>query len=318
MSNNIIINSTNIVSKSNNKFKYTMPREMEFKKGDKIAISHLNVYYSIFNITQKYNNNKFFYKWWDMNGDLTVLVEVKIPDGFYSVNTLFEFLQREMVNNGHYLETVSGNYIYFIELLTNSTYYSTEIRLSSLSTMMELENGLQLIVDNVNPALDYVKKPTTWKIPDYVDPNGIANDESSFQCPEVIIPSNNNFGKLLGFNAGTIQKDLSGSNAPDKNGQYSFLNDFTPNMNPSSSYIVTCNLVDNQMSIPNDVLYSFTIPSGIDFADLISPENDVIYAKMKEGRFRDINLTIYDQDFNEVQILDDNILIVLSIVQKEE
>ena len=64
MSNNIIINSTNIVSKSNNKFKYTMPREMEFKKGDKIAISHLNVYYSIFNITQKYNNNKFFYKCW--------------------------------------------------------------------------------------------------------------------------------------------------------------------------------------------------------------------------------------------------------------
>lgn len=294
MSNNIIINKTHVTNSGNNRLSYKLPRDVTFGKNSLIAITHFNLFYSFFNITAKYQNNKFFYKWFDEFGDLTVLVEVLIPDGYYTVGTLNEYLQREMVQNEHYLETVeNNNYIYFIEILANSTYYAVEVRLSSISSMMDFGSGLA-------PITDYCKAPNSaiWKVPD------------TFQTPEFIIPSNNNFGKLIGHNAGTLSMNLTGVTI---NKQYSFLNNYAATVDPSSSFIVTCNLVNNDMSIPNNVLYSFTIPNGVSFGDLISPQTEVIYAKIKEGTYKEINLVIYDQEFNEMAILDPNLLIVMSI-----
>lgn len=296
MSNNIIFNKTNITNSNNNRLTYKFPRDVVFEKGSTVSITHLNLFYSFFNISAKYNNNKLFYKWFDNLGNLTVLVEVVIKDGYYTVGTLNEYLQREMVHRGHYLETIeNSNYIYFIEILANSTYYAIEIRLSSLSTMMDFGSGLA-------PITDYAKLPDAniWKIPD------------TFQTPEFIIPSNNNFGKLIGHNVGTLSEDLTGVTI---NRQYSYLNNYSATMDPSSSFIVTCNLVDNDLSVPNDVLYSFTIPGNVEFGDLISPQTEVIYAKIKEGTYKEVNLVIYDQDFNEMSILDPNMLIVMSVIK---
>jgi hypothetical protein len=296
MSSNIILNKKNIISESNNKLHYEFPRDIQFNEGDLISISHLNIYFSWFNISKRYNNNYFQYVWWDANGDLTQIFDVTIPDGFYSIPILNEFLQTVMIKNNTYLETIDGkNYIYFIELLTNSTYYSTEIRLSSLSQNMDFGNGLDVYTNTVNV-------PTGWVPPD------------TFQTPQIIIPSNSNFGELLGFKPQTIFEDLT--EQPETNKKYSFLNDISPNMLPSSSYIITCSLIDNIMTAPNDVIYAFTIPNNVGFGDLISPQSDVIYSKIKAGNYRDIFLTIYDQNFTPLQIQDPNMLIVLSIQKK--
>lgn len=296
MSSNIILNKKNIISESNNKLHYEFPRDIQFNEGDLISISHLNIYFSWFNISKRYNNNYFQYVWWDANGDLTQIFDVTIPDGFYSIPILNEFLQTVMIKNNTYLETIDGkNYIYFIELLTNSTYYSTEIRLSSLSQNMDFGNGIDAYTNTVNV-------PTGWVPPD------------TFQTPQIIIPSNSNFGELLGFKPQTIFEDLT--EQPETNKKYSFLNDISPNMLPSSSYIITCSLIDNIMTAPNDVLYAFTIPNNVGFGDLISPQSDVIYSKIKAGNYRDIFLTIYDQNFTPLQIQDPNMLIVLSIQKK--
>ena len=297
MSSNIILNKTHIANQNNNRLVYNFPRATKFGKDDTVAVSHFNVYFSWFNITAKYNNNFFQYKWWDMSGDLTQIIDVTIPDGFYSVNTLYEYIQSVMVQNGHYLETLDGgNYVYFIELLTNSTYYSVEWRLSSANSSMDFGSGL-------NPVTDYCKAPTTWALP------------SQFETPEIIIPSNNKFGELVGFNQGSnIYEDLTVQ--PSTNEKYSFLNHVAPNMLPSSSYIVTCNLVNNDLSIPNDVLYSFTIPNNVGFGDLISNNSDVIFSKIKEGTYTQLVLDIFDQDFNRLQISDPNMLVVLSVIKK--
>ena len=172
MSSNIILNKNNIENygQGNNKLSYTLPRDVKFEKGDTVAISHLNIYFSWFNITAKNHNNKFFYKWWDMNGELTVLNEVIIPDGFYSVNTLQEYLFSYMVAKGHHLITLTGSYVYFIEILTNETYYSVSFRLSSVSPNMDLGDGMKSIEL-------YCQPPTTWAIP------------ANYETPEIIIPS---------------------------------------------------------------------------------------------------------------------------------
>ena len=298
MSSNIIFNKTNIVdSVGNNKLSYNFPKAVTFKKGDTISVSHLNMYFSWFNISKLYNNIFFQYKWWDLDGDLTVIVDVLIPDGFYSVGTLYEFLQSVMVQNGHFLKTLEGNkYLYFIEIIPNSTYYSIEIRLSACAKNMDFGQGIV-------PLVDFCTPPTTWTAP------------TNFETAEVIIPGNNYFGDLLGYNKpSNIFQDLTIQ--PPINLKYSFLNDVTPNMLPSSSYIITCSLVDNDMSIPNNVLYSFTLDSSTKFGQTISPGSDIIWAKIREGTYSSIFIEIYDQDFKRLMIVDPNLLITLSINQK--
>lgn len=290
MSANIILNKNNINNNFNSELRYEFNKPHTFQKGDTIAVSHINLFYSWFNITQQYNNNKFQYVWWDINGELTDIVDIKIPDGYYSVNTLNEFLQSEMVKNNHYLTNGSNN-IYFIEFLTNSTYYSIEIRLSSLKTTEEFGDAFNL------------PSGSTWNLP------------SEYQTPKINILSNNNFNKYLGFNPGEIYEDLSGS-SPTSYSQYSFLNNFSPTIDPSSSYIITCNLVENELSNPNTVLTAFATPNGVGIGDLISINSDVIYSKIKEGIYKEIIIKIYDQDFNLLRIKDNNMLFVLSILKQ--
>jgi hypothetical protein len=61
VSENIVLNSANILNKNkgNNKLSYSFPRDIKFGKNDQLAISHMNIYYSWFNISAKYNNNFF-------------------------------------------------------------------------------------------------------------------------------------------------------------------------------------------------------------------------------------------------------------------
>ena len=299
MSENIVLNKQHIVSKNNNKLTYTFNSPITLGKDDTIALSSLSIYNSWFNISAANNNNHFKYKWWDMSGNLTVLSSITITDGYYSVDTLYEYLQQEMVKNNHYLETASGSsYIFFIEFLTNSTFYATEIRLSSASKIMDIGNGLEDIVTN-----EVVKDPVGWVLPD------------NFETPEVIIPSTNKFGELMGFSAQSISKDLTGDQTNMTNEHYSFLNDNVPNMIPSSSIIVTCNVVSNTMSVPNDVLFSFSAGStGI--GDLITVDTDLVHCKCKAGTCRDISIELHDQDFNPLVVKDPNMLIVLSINRK--
>lgn len=288
MSSNIILNKTHIIGNKNNHLRYEFNKTQEFILGDTLAVSHLNIYYSWFNITSKYNNNKFQYKWFNdtVDGEPTDIYDVIIPDGYYSIDTLNEFLIKKMVENKTYLKTSDGNNMYFIEFLTNSTYYAVEIRISSLSAG---------ITDVIKPD------GATWTIPE------------TPKCPIINILSNNNFGELIGFNPGMIT-EIVAENIED-NLQYSFLNNFSPNLEPSSSYILTCSMIENNLSNPNDTLTSFSIPNNVGFGDLISLNSDVIYSKIKPGLYKDVNIKIYDQNYNPLQILDPNMLIVLSIIK---
>lgn len=297
MSSNIILNRTHITNSSNSRLTYHFPSSVEFEEGDTLAVSHLSLYYSWFNITAENNNNKFYYKWWDMSGNLTVLEEVVIADGYYNIEALYEYLQRHMVSKGHYLETLDGNnYMYMIDLMTNSTYYSVVVRLNSISE--QYDGGLGL-----SPTTDFFRNPTTWKLP------------VNFETPEFIIPSNNNFGKLLGFSPKTLSVDLSNP-IPNIQGKYDFSNDIVPQIEPSSSFIITCNLINNEFTNPNNVLYAFTL-SQSSFGSQINPKNDVVYSKIKKGKYNTIDLVIYDQNFKEMKIKDPEMLIVLSILKKQ-
>lgn len=300
MSQNIILNKSHIVNlgNGNNHLRYELPRSITFTEEDTVALSNLNIYFSWFNITAKNNNNFFQYKWFNnVNGDVDDIHDVTIPDGFYSLEILNEYILSVMAKRGHMLETIDGsNFIYFFELRSNSTYYSTSIKLSSLSDQYDFSDG-----NGLRAITDLVKTPSTWVLP-----------VGEFKAPEIIIPSNNNFGDLLGF-TGTISMNTSSDLT---NRSETFLNTSVPNMMPSSSYLLTCNLVSNEMSIPDNVFYSFTIPNNVGFGDIISPHTDLVHSKIKTGVYNHIELRIYDQNFIPLQIRDPDMLLNLAIFKK--
>ena len=292
MSENIVLNSNNIVNSGNNVLEYHFPgSSVEFNENSKIAVSGLNLYYSWYNISEKNNNNKFQYKWFNnTDGEVTDLFDIEITDGYYSVETLSEFIYKIMTDRNHMLKSIDGkSHMYFVEVLTNITYYGIEIRLSSVSQSTMLGTSL---------LIDVMKTPTTWVIP------------TQLRAPEVIILSNNNFSDLVGFTPQTI------SFLPtDTLTSYSKLNDFNPNLEPSSSFYVTCNLVSNELGIPNNILYSFALPQ-VQFGGQIASQSELIYSKIKPGTYSKLRLEIYDQRFERLQIRDPNMLISISILKE--
>lgn len=299
MASNIVLNKTNIINlnKGNNRLRYDFPTTIQIPKGSTIAMSGFHIYYSWFNISAANNNNFFQYKWFNnTNGDVTEIFDVVISDGYYSISTLYEYFQKVMVSNGHYLELIEGgNFIYFIEFLTNSTYYSSEIRLSTVSNTYNFGFGDE-------PITDKVKTPTGWVIPD------------TFKAPEIIIPSNNRFGELLGFKSGTIS-------TPNENiqYQYSYLNNNgSPNLEPTSSILITCNMIDNPYGVPSNILTSIAIPDTPFGSQISSVGTDDVFSKIKEGTYRSLSIDLYNQDFVPLKVIDPNLLIVLSLKIKEE
>lgn len=299
MSQNIILTSENLTNKDrgNNRLEYIFPQDVTFEKGDKVALSTINLYYSWFNISEKtYGNNFFQYKWFNnVDGQVTDIFDVVVPDGYYTIDTLYEYFQTVMVANGHYLELISGGtFMYFIEIKVNSTYYASSVRLSTVSTTYNFGNGNVAITDQV-------KVPSTWVIPDGI-----------FVAPELIIPSNNNFGKLLGFQSGQTLQVPAGTSTQLT---HSHLSTTAPNMNPSSSFIVTCSLVDNPLAVPNNIIFSFSLGSE-PFGGSVIPFNstEMLYSYIKPGKYRSVVLQIYDQEFRPLQIRDPTMLMNLSFI----
>jgi hypothetical protein len=173
--NSIILTENNIEPFTNNsKLKYTFKGEAEFKNSS-IALSSINMFYSWYNINEsRYKNNTFSYLWFDISGNLNQVFKVVYPDGFYSVNTLNEYLQSQMVKNGHYLiDNTTSKYGYFLEIKTNSTYYAIELNIYPMMT-------------SASASSNYTKGSTSWDFP------------SEATTPKFIIGSSN-FKTLIGF-----------------------------------------------------------------------------------------------------------------------
>lgn len=281
----LILNSTNVVANSNNsKFIYQFPSAVTFEQGSQIAVSSINLFYSWFNINGSlYNNNSFSYKWFDASGNLSVTVTVTIPDGNYSIATLNEYIQSVLVTRGHYLvQTSTGKFVYHIELLTNPTYYAVQLNVYSMMT------------STTATASGYTKPSATWGFP------------ATTLCPQVIIQSTNSFNKLIGFAPSTYPATSSSTSQ-------TFLSTFTPTLNPVSSVVLTCSLCEQKHSVPDNVLYCFT-NGNTGYGDVINIQPSALsFINIRAGTYNQIQLTLVDQNFGQMNIRDNQLIIMLTI-----
>ena len=290
----LILNSSNIVAGSNNStlIYQFVGGGINLKKGQKVALANLQMYYSTFNITTAYNNNSFSYNWVD-----GITYQVIIPDGFYDIVALNNYLHFAMVQNGHYLVSGSNN-VYLMTLTSNPSVYAIELNCFGVSSAVATANSWTL------------PPSPTWVLP------------TNFIVPELVVPTNN-FGLLIGFSPGVYPPaTITGVppaqvQTPAYTTDQQFLSTFTPQITPLSSFILTCSLINNNYAVPNNLIYSFAPQGTIGEQFTIAP-NQYVFIDVLPAMYSRFEIAFIDQNLRPVAIQDPNMIIQLVITDADD
>lgn len=281
--NTIILNSSNRDGNTGGRFIYKFPSNVKFSESDTIGVESISLYNSIFNVEATRTNNTFSIKW---NADTTVQYNFTIPDGFYDIPALNYYIQYVCVQNNLYCINSSGNYVYFIELVINSSVYGAELRLYPLPDTTEAG------------TLGYTKPSgATWNFHATID-----------QTPQVIISAG--FGALFGFVGGTYPSSIQATSQ--------FIGStITPQISIVNSLILTCNLVNSEFSNPVNVFFSMplTAPYGSLMSNNTANRTDV---PIFSGQYKEIAIEILDQLYNRVTLHDFEVLIKLVLIRYKQ
>jgi hypothetical protein len=275
MPKTIVINSSNYVQNSGNKYIYSFPQTSYFNSGSGIGVSNISIYNSIQNITQKRGNNVVTLNW------LGTDYIFKFEDGYYSVSDINANLQQKMILAGLYVTANKGaDNVYFSELVVNSIRYATSL------------NFYQIPTDAEATSLGYSKPSNaTWSYP------------ASPQTPSLTFGQP--FANLLGFTFGTFPPTLQSTNIQ-------YLSTSTPVISPVDSLILTCNLVNSKYSVPNNILFSVAITTAL--GTIIQPSiSSIVFNDILPQNFSTLEITIFDQLFNPVVLLDKELTLTLVI-----
>jgi hypothetical protein len=275
---NVIINNTHAASSLNNMYQYSFKNgSFTVEEGSEMMITSMQIPYSWYNITARYNNNSFKIYWPTASSTYTPYT-VTIPDGFYGTTALNYFIQQFCIENKLYLQNADGDNVYYISAAYNPTYYANQIILKKVPSTLP--------AGYTNPGMTF---PTTARTP-YI---------------EIL---DNNFGKLIGFSVGNYGEN--------KTADYSVNSNIIPQGANVNSIVVKCSLVNNGVSNQSDVMDAFPI-NGTFGANLNYTNNIEKWTDLSPGKYNNMIVTLVDQNFNDINILDNNLLINFLIRTKK-
>lgn len=295
MPRTLILNSSNIVAGTNNsvlEFQF-VGGNINLKKGQKVALASIQMYYSTFNITSAYGNNVFNYTWVD-----GTVNQVLFPDGFYDADGINNYLHFVMLQNKHYLVDANGDYVWFLTVSANSTRYAIEVNSFGVSVALATSSSWVL------PA------GATWVIP------------TNFIVPELNVLANN-FRNVIGFAAGSYPNaTITGTppaqvQAPAYTSTQIFLSSFTPQITPFSSFVVNCSLVNNDYAVPNSLIYSFS-PQGTFGEQFSVVPNEYVFIDVLPAQYSRFRVYFTDQNNMPIAFQDPNMIIQILISDVSE
>jgi hypothetical protein len=385
----LIVNSSNVVANTNNSvYKYNFPAgNVEFVKGQKLALGSIQMYYSTFNITSAQGNNQFSYIWVD-GREITITV----PDGFYDISTLNDFLHFVMLQQGHYLLDTAGNYYYFITMVVNSSTYQIEVNTfpislatypvadytigtyatsiittslpatpvawsrptAQISPMFRvLANNFrniigftagyypqgatgfsstpptvalaQATITNTNPSIAFAITSivgtalTTTGSPALLA-GMVITGTGIPQGTYIVSGSANSWVVSVGLTIGAITGSffsMGATQSPSYSTIQTFGSTAVPQVSPLSSYVLTCNLLNNNFSIPNSLLYSFS-PNAIFGSQFTVAPNQYSFIDIQPGQYNSFQISFLDQNNIPTALQDSNLVILLIIADKGE
>lgn len=296
----IILNQNNIVQNGqNNTLVYRFPSSVDLTN-KYISVSSVIMYYSWFNIDQKYSNNVITYTW--TAGVVSTTYTINIPNGLYQISDINEFIQFTCIQNGHYLINAAGQNVYFLELEVNPNRYAIQL----------------------NTYLFPIALPVGWSVPS--NWSGVYPTQSF--NPRVAFPPN--FNNIVGYSVGFISNNnvnnayvpptpTSSNNfvAKDGFGTLSYLSDKYPNVQPNSSIFLSLSNVNNPYSIPSSIIYSIAPTVAIGQQIVNTPPN-FLWTKMINGTYNELTLQFLGTDKTPITIQDAEMCITLVIRDKND
>jgi hypothetical protein len=287
MSFTLVLNSTNVVNRNTNAtYQYNfiggnfiVDEDME------VMLSSAQIPYSIFNITSVYNNNRFSLHFPTGAGTATYTTfNIIFPDGFYLISDIRYFVQQFCITNGLYLINANGENVYYIDFQTDTTYYANQILLFTVPRSL----------------------PAGWTQPsNWIGYSTFTSDRT----PYIQLAVNNQFHEYLGFNNGIYP---AGAQTTGHTTNYSILSNRMP---PVGSYvnslIVHCNLVNNKVVSPSDILDAFQITNTTFGANINYAPSIEKFVRLGRGTYSSMIVYLTDQNNNPITLLDPNILITL-------
>lgn len=268
----LILGRNNIATSDNSRFSYYFNPNINITNMS-IAIASLIVPYSWQTVNSRYNNKTFQIIY---NGTTYTLT---LPDGAYSVADINAYIQYWCIsNNLLYCVSASGQYIYFIELVDNATTYSYEIR----------------CYPTVLPS---GATSSGWTMTGY--------------CPQFVVGTNN-FGKIIGVNAGTYPSSATTNTNSTKS------SDFAPSPSPVNQIVVNCSLVNNRdlQTSSTNVIWTFAVANTNYGENITINPAEYAWIKCVDQQISSISLWLTDQDGITLTLKDPNSLVMLLL--KEE
>ena len=295
----LVLNSSNIVAgTSNSVLRYNFPQGGVSLRDETIAVQQISLYNSVFNISASLDNNVFSYIWVDGTTNTITMP----ADGIHlSLAQLNAYMQSVMVANTHYM--ISGtSYVYFLELVVNQSRYAYQINAFALSASIASAKGWTLPSGTL-----------TWALPTITA--GIV--------PMLQVPATS-FQDLIGFSAGKYPNSVISGTSPSWvqtpviTSPYSELSDFPPQIEPQTTYLGLCSLVNNRFVIPNQAIVSIT-PIDVDFGGLFSIQYSyAAFNKVEDGNYTSFDFRFVDSLGEAIEFQDPNIMIILVMKNRSE
>jgi len=100
MSNTLVLNSNNVIGSNNSSFQYNFIQGAFRAKNCEMSIGSLTIPYSWYNVSSFYNNKTFSMAFPYLA--TTATLNIILPDGFYTVPDIQNYIELECINNGLY------------------------------------------------------------------------------------------------------------------------------------------------------------------------------------------------------------------------
>ncbi|GMF39021.1 unnamed protein product [Phytophthora lilii] len=285
------LDSTNLVQDGyNSTWKYSFPGSAADFRDVACAVQSISMYNSEYNIdATQFSNNSF--KIEVPTAGTTSTVSVSLPDGLYSYTDINRSIQTALVNAGAYLINPSGENVFYIQLSENSVYYAGQFDFSPTPTSLPTAGG-------------------TWTRPATgLYSSGGTGLPTTTRVPRLTI-DNASFGKVVGLTAGTYPS----TSATVASAQ---LSNIIPQIHPTSSYIVRCDLIKNEYVVSGDILSAFD-RGDAQVGQLISYKpSQYAWMNCLNGSRTSITISIYNQNDQKVKFRDTSVSIMLLLKPKK-
>jgi len=285
------LDSTNLIQDGyNSTWKYSFPGSAADFRDVVCAVQSISMYNSEYNIdAMQFQNTSF--KVEVPTAATTSTISITLPDGIYSYDDVNRSIQTALVNAGAYLIDPSGNNVFYLKLSENSVYYACQVDFSPTPTTLPTLGGTWTRPATGLYSAGGTGLPTTTRVPR-------------------LIIDNAEFGKVVGLTVGTYPA----TSAIVASAQ---LSNIIPQIHPTSSYIVRCDLIKNEYVASGDIVSAFDRGDAA-IGQLISYKpSQYAWMNCHNGSRSTITISIYNQNDKKVIFRDTSVSIMLLLRPKK-